>query len=451
MTSPLSKEQVLALAPDASSAKAAASLAAEGKWESLGADDAAAWGECKGSGAKPYQTQVELATLSSRCSCPSRKFPCKHGLALLLLYAQPSPRFAQPSEQPAWVAEWLTARQQKAAKKEQAATERQAQDPAAAAAAAAKREAARWKRIEAGTADLSRWIADQFRHGLAQFGHEQREAGHGMAARMVDAQAPGLEQPLLAALAALAHGSAGSEEAAERLGLLQLLCEGVRRRTNLSAARMADIRAALGWPLDKDELLGDASADAQTDQWDVLGVALDSRDERLSERRVWLRGATSGRYALLLDFAFRCAAWDSQWLAGMRYPAHLRFYPGSAPLRALAENQGAGEAAPAWHDAPAITAEHASHWLAANPWLPRVPLWLDTAQILPENDGWSAQTPHGRYPLRIETQAAWLLLAFGGGHALRLMGEWDGRTLLPLSACVAAAPAQRLDLGNRLA
>ena len=41
-----------------------------------------------------------------RCSCPSRKFPCKHGLGLLLLLADQPALFKQ-QEPPAWVADWL--------------------------------------------------------------------------------------------------------------------------------------------------------------------------------------------------------------------------------------------------------------------------------------------------------------------------------------------------------
>ena len=57
----LTSESVLALAPDDASAKAARGLTSPAKWPTLGADDAAVWGECQGSGSKPYQTQVDLA------------------------------------------------------------------------------------------------------------------------------------------------------------------------------------------------------------------------------------------------------------------------------------------------------------------------------------------------------------------------------------------------------
>jgi predicted signal transduction protein with EAL and GGDEF domain len=89
----------------------------------LGASDAAVWGECQGSGSKPYQTQVDVsgAGPTFRCSCPSRKFPCKHGLALLLLQAQTPQTFT--AAEPAWVSEWRASRQERAEKKEAKASE----------------------------------------------------------------------------------------------------------------------------------------------------------------------------------------------------------------------------------------------------------------------------------------------------------------------------------------
>ena len=81
--------RVLALAPDAPSQRAAHSLASGRAWPLTGAaEPGALWGECRGSAAGPYRTVVDLAGPAYRCSCPSRKFPCKHALALLLLWAE---------------------------------------------------------------------------------------------------------------------------------------------------------------------------------------------------------------------------------------------------------------------------------------------------------------------------------------------------------------------------
>lgn len=58
---PLTADAVVALSPDDASTKAARGLVAPAKWPMLGASDAAVWGECQGSGSKPYQTQVDVS------------------------------------------------------------------------------------------------------------------------------------------------------------------------------------------------------------------------------------------------------------------------------------------------------------------------------------------------------------------------------------------------------
>lgn len=111
----LSVDQILALSPDDASAKAAKELLAPAKWPKLGHNESAIWGECQGSGKTPYQVIIDVGGPSFKCSCPSRKFPCKHGLALYLLLAQKESAFTS-KEPPAWVSEWLAARQQRVEK-----------------------------------------------------------------------------------------------------------------------------------------------------------------------------------------------------------------------------------------------------------------------------------------------------------------------------------------------
>src|SRR5260370_1702491 len=102
-----SNDQVLALAPDSSSAAAGKKLANAKHWKSLGQNSEALWGECQGSAL--YQVRIDLSTLTISCSCPSRKLPCKHGLGLLLL-AVDAPQAVTKGEPPAWVTSWLTKR-----------------------------------------------------------------------------------------------------------------------------------------------------------------------------------------------------------------------------------------------------------------------------------------------------------------------------------------------------
>ena len=100
-----SRDQVLALAPDAPSKKAAQGVATPGKWSLRGTTGDVVFGECKGSGAKPYLAAVDLTEPAYRCSCPSRKFPCKHALGLLLLWS--ADEVPEAEAVPPWTAEWL--------------------------------------------------------------------------------------------------------------------------------------------------------------------------------------------------------------------------------------------------------------------------------------------------------------------------------------------------------
>ena len=111
---PITTEQVTQLAPDANSAAAGQKLKAPKNWSHLGSSAEALWGQCQGSAL--YRVQVELSNLGSSCSCPSRKFPCKHVLGLLFLFAD-SPAALPPGEPPEWVVEWLRKRQDREQKK----------------------------------------------------------------------------------------------------------------------------------------------------------------------------------------------------------------------------------------------------------------------------------------------------------------------------------------------
>src|SRR5262245_50475204 len=54
--------------------------------------------QCKGSGKVPYEVSVDLSVESApvgRCSCPSRKLPCKHCVGLMFLYLDKPETFGE--------------------------------------------------------------------------------------------------------------------------------------------------------------------------------------------------------------------------------------------------------------------------------------------------------------------------------------------------------------------
>ena len=73
-------------APDTGVAHDARRL--EKKFVTLGVSADGSWllGQCQGSGKSPYEVSIDLTDPEAptfRCNCPSRKFPCKHGLGLM--------------------------------------------------------------------------------------------------------------------------------------------------------------------------------------------------------------------------------------------------------------------------------------------------------------------------------------------------------------------------------
>ena len=99
----LTPDAALSHAPDEASKTNARALARPEKWTGIGAFDSdegeVIWGEIKGSSGS-YHTRVEVEEPAFRCTCPSRKLPCKHSLALLLLRAQDPSVFKAPP--PEW-------------------------------------------------------------------------------------------------------------------------------------------------------------------------------------------------------------------------------------------------------------------------------------------------------------------------------------------------------------
>ncbi len=101
----LSEEVALRVAPDEQVLTDARGLIRKNKFANLGLSADGTWllGQCQGSAKEPYQVSVDLAVADSpigRCNCPSRKFPCKHGVGLMLLYVQDASKFAprEPDE-----------------------------------------------------------------------------------------------------------------------------------------------------------------------------------------------------------------------------------------------------------------------------------------------------------------------------------------------------------------
>lgn len=425
----LSLDDIQQLSPDDASFKAAKGLVIPAKWPLLAVNDSALWGECQGSGSKPYQVQVDKSGPAFKCSCPSRKFPCKHGLALLLLRNQHADKFTQ-TESPSWVNDWVNSRHEKTETK--AAKKAEAESTPADPAAKAKREQNRQQRMLAGLDELELWLKDQIRQGLAQL-NSQKQFGEQLAARMVDAQLSGIAYRIRQWPAIIMRNNLWPENVLAEFGQLQLLIDGVRRLHELPESTQADLYSILGVATDKETLLN--QGEKISDAWLVLGQHVFEQD-RLWVRRVWLRARISGRFALLLDFSHGTRNFEQVFLTGSWINADLIFYPGNSSLRAmLVDKPTQTESAIPAEPAVSENLDALARQFAANPWQTPQPFML--TNVLPhyENNKWTFIAHDGEtFSGNLNEESAWQLLAESGGKPLNIFGEWEANQIKPLSA-----------------
>ncbi|GAA4952889.1 hypothetical protein GCM10023238_19060 [Streptomyces heliomycini] len=196
--------------------------------------------------------------------------------------------------------------------------------------AARRRAARRAERVTAGAVELERRLADLLRGGLAA----AEQPGYGLweetAARMVDAQAPGLAARVRELGAFAGTGPGGPVRLLEECALLHLLGRGWLRRERLPEGLAATVRSRVGLPVSAD-------GPAVRDHWLVL-ARYDTADSRLTTRRVWLYGTDSGRTALLLSYGAAGRAPELALPVGLALDAELSAYPGAGqPRMALGE------------------------------------------------------------------------------------------------------------------
>ena len=87
------EQQIAAMAPNANAVNNARKIVKSGGFteHARSEDDTFYMGSCKGSGSSAYRVTLDFADNDApvcRCSCPSRQFPCKHGLALMMELSQ---------------------------------------------------------------------------------------------------------------------------------------------------------------------------------------------------------------------------------------------------------------------------------------------------------------------------------------------------------------------------
>lgn len=330
-------------------------LAGTTGWSGTGATQTLLWGDFQGSGRTPYRVQVNLVGPTYKCSCPSRQFPCKHVVGLVLRWCGGS---VDASEAPAGI---VTA----------------AVDPAAPKApreVSEKAVAAREHSVSEGVEQLQRWIDDQVRNGIAGISADPYAGwSEPIAKRMVDAKAPGLARWLRNLPSHLTHDE-WPRKIIEDLGLMRLLTDAYRTIDALPEETAAAVRRHIGFTVSRAEVL---STDPVYDIWQVLGYA-ETLEDRYTTRRMWLSGTATGLLVNVQSTAPSGASFDNRLTPGREFTGGVHLYPGGPSSFRVAIPDG---------DVPTVPVERLNvtgtgiddalaaraRALAVDPWLLRFP------------------------------------------------------------------------------
>lgn len=431
------EEQINQLAPNDSTERRARQLATVSRWNNLSTNQLGIWGHCTGSGSQAYQVQIHLTGPKFNCSCPVRKSPCKHSLALLYLYAKSRALFKQ-DQPPTAIAQWLDRQGAPAPVATAPTPTKSAEELTKAARAKERRWQQRLDLMQSGIDELEQWLSDLVRQGIANTDATQKSFWDQAAAKMVDAKLPSLGSFLKETYQILRANSDWAALVVQRLGVLYSLTQAFQHREQLPESIAQELYARLGKTTTKAQVIEQGKH--QTDTWLVAAVREDEDVEGRTFRKVWLWGLKTNQWALLLEFSFGAVAYEHNYPLGSTWQGTLAFYSSVYPQRAT------------WvHTEPQPPVEHLiptvptlslddllirySQALQQHPWLPNTAVALSKIQVgfNPRQQLLLFQDQQVLPCAVLPEATQWTLLAISGGHPVDLIGEWDGQVFLPLS------------------
>jgi hypothetical protein len=429
-------EQVLTWLPDAEAQQRALALAEFTRWTGLGMSGEVIWGYTPES----HATAVDRDGPTFHCACAYSYSPCPHAIALLLLYGQHPTAFPL-IDRPGHLNGWGTSQ----CLFGPAQLQYQLADPD---------HPARQLRQQRGAAALAIWLRSLVQAGLQHAPSAEFDSSNGVppwylrVMALLHADLPGLAAAVQALGDQCPPAPGQADHLLTALANVYRLAQDVQHRDQLPPALQAEVVMHAGLPFRYGATVR-AQQLAVLDAWLVL--AQDRSEppawDGWHERRTWLWGTTTGRYALVRELTYSSPP-NREWLrpSGL-YQAPLFFYSGPYPLRAvpatdwplpllqpaLAPHGGTlAQLGPSFADARALV-----------PWLEEIPVTLACVLPVPGpgTTMWLYEpTTQHRVLLRGPSVRAWQLLATGGGTPLTVFGEWNGEALLPLAHWLTSSP-----------
>ena len=332
-------QQIEKLAPKPSAFKAGKKLAVVSKWTALEQSKRAIWGSIKGSGKNPYLVQIDTNNIAYKCTCPSRQFPCKHALGLLLVLSNHKSSFIEKAE-PDYVEDWIDKRAKRAQKVDKEEKELTEEEKEKRSNAKAKRLGDKLNVSMTGVAELKLWLKDLIRIGILELPNRPASYFDTIMERMVDSKIPALAG-WIKALKKLPYKEKDlwQDQALDIIAKLFLLIKAAENLDKYQESEQKAIKGLLGWTYNQKDMSSDPNSVSLKDRWLVLGSHSEVQDD-LTIDRYWLVGLDTGKDALIIRFQNKFSiAQQEPIVEGTVIEAELTFYPGLEPHRAFIKKQ----------------------------------------------------------------------------------------------------------------
>ncbi len=289
-----------------------------------------------------------------------------------------------------------------------------------------------------GIEELELFLCDLIRQGVGHLKTEGYSFFEARAARLIDAQAPGLARLIRECASLTSAPGNWQEPLLNRIAIIYTIARSFKRLSDLPADMEADVLAAIGFNQSQEALL---AQDGISDHWFVVGQTVQTED-RLRVQKSWLIGASTKRTALVLSFAHGTAPFDVLLVPGHSYEAELVFYPSRYPLRALVKSKNSERQTllPTGGLEIESALQQYCQALSQIPWLEEMPLFLSEQTLIPASNNQANPTVYladkngAALPLTTRGTTGWQLLSFSSGRPLSVFGEFDGFKIRPLAA-----------------
>jgi len=278
----------------------------------------------------------------------------------------------------------------------------------------------------------TRRLADIIDNGLTALHSQPTEFWDSICKRMVDAQLSGISNKIKHLSSIV--GVEDEEYIIDLISEIYFIAKSIKKIDQFPIESQISFLNSGGYNITKKQL---EIAERIQDDWLILGV-IRGEDEKIKFRRTWIQGVKSKFMGLILDYAWGKQEFMLNWQSGRSFQGDIRVYPGAYKVRVHVENH---------NYTPQIFDSFASYpnfeaflkaytvAIARLPVLQRFPVCLkDVSVQMKDQTLILVDNQLDALPLLEDDTIKWSLFSASAGQKIHIFGEWDGRSLYPISA-----------------